>query len=85
MLPRFDANATWDAFASSDITLFMAVPTIYAKLIYAWEMASPERRAHLSQSSAKVRLMVSGSQRCRLARSGAGRKSLDTHCWSATA
>ncbi len=61
MLPRFDANVTWDAIASNDITLFMAVPTIYAKLIYAWEMASPERRAHLSQSSAKVRLMVSGS------------------------
>ena len=44
MLPRFDANATWDAIASSDITLFMAVPTIYEKLINAWEMASPERR-----------------------------------------
>ena len=61
MLPRFDANHTWDLIASGNLTLFMAVPTIYTKLISAWEMASPERRARLSQSCAKLRLMVSGS------------------------
>ncbi len=61
MLPRFDANSVWDRIASGNITLFMAVPTIYAKLIAAWEAASPERRATLSKACARMRLMVSGS------------------------
>jgi malonyl-CoA/methylmalonyl-CoA synthetase len=61
MLPRFDANATWDAIAGGGVTLFMAVPTIYAKLIYAWDAASPERQARLSQACARLRLMVCGS------------------------
>jgi malonyl-CoA/methylmalonyl-CoA synthetase len=39
----------------------MAVPTIYVKLIAAWEAASPERRKALSQACAHLRLMVSGS------------------------
>ncbi len=61
MLPRFDANAVWERLASGSLTLFMAVPTVYVKLIAAWEAASPERRATLSQACAKLRLMVSGS------------------------
>ncbi len=40
MLPRFDANAVWERIADGSITLFMAVPTIYVKLITAWEAAS---------------------------------------------
>ncbi len=61
MLPRFDANAVWDSIASGSVTLFMGVPTIYVKLIAAWEMASPQRRAALSLACARLRLMVSGS------------------------
>src|SRR5208283_5471810 len=61
MLPRFDANAVWERIAGGRLTLFMAVPTIYVKLIAAWDSASPERRATLSQACAKLRLMVSGS------------------------
>jgi malonyl-CoA/methylmalonyl-CoA synthetase len=61
MLPRFDANAVWERICSGRVTLFMAVPTIYVKLIAAWEAASPERRAALSQACGKLRLMVSGS------------------------
>jgi malonyl-CoA/methylmalonyl-CoA synthetase len=61
MLPRFDANAVWDCLAGNSITLFMAVPTVYAKLIAAWEAASAERRAALTQVCARLRLMVSGS------------------------
>src|SRR5579859_5397370 len=61
MLPRFDANAVWDSIASGGLTLFMAVPTIYAKLISAWDAASPEQRAKLSRACAGLRLMVSGS------------------------
>src|ERR1019366_417982 len=40
--------------------LFMAVPTVYVKLIAAWDAAPPERRATLSEACAKLRLMVSG-------------------------
>lgn len=61
MMPRFDADAVWNRIASGDLTLLMAVPTIYVRLIAAWENASPERRVALSQSCAKLRLMVSGS------------------------
>jgi malonyl-CoA/methylmalonyl-CoA synthetase len=61
MLPRFDANAVWDRIAGGDITLFMAVPTVYMKLIAAWEAASAKRRQKLSEACARLRLMVSGS------------------------
>ena len=61
MLPRFDANAVWERIASGRLTLFMAVPTIYVKLIAAWEASSTERRAMLSRGAAQLRLMVSGS------------------------
>jgi len=61
MLPRFDANAVWDQIAGGKTTLFMAVPTIYAKLITAWDAASPRRRAVLTRACASLRLMVSGS------------------------
>jgi len=61
MLPRFDANAVWDCIASGSLTLFMAVPTIYTKLIATWDRASAERRKVLSGGCAGMRLMVSGS------------------------
>ncbi len=61
MLPRFDANAVWEGIADGTTTLFMAVPTVYAKLIAAWENSPPERRAFLSRVCANLRLMVSGS------------------------
>ncbi len=61
MLPRFDANAVWDRIAGGRVTLFMAVPTVYTKLIAAWEAAPPQRRTILSQACTGLRLMVSGS------------------------
>lgn len=61
MLPRFEASAAWDCIADGHLTLFMAVPTIYVKLIAAWQAVSPARRAVLSEACAKLRLMVSGS------------------------
>ena len=61
MLPRFDAGAVWERIASGATTLFMAVPTIYVRLIAAWEASSFERRSQLSRAAAKLRLMVSGS------------------------
>lgn len=61
MLPRFDANTVWDRIATLNLTLFMAVPTIYVKLIANWEASPPERRTRLSRGAAQLRLMVSGS------------------------
>jgi malonyl-CoA/methylmalonyl-CoA synthetase len=61
MLPAFDADAVWDRLASGEPTLFMAVPTIYRKLIAAWEAAAPERQARWSAGAERLRLMVSGS------------------------
>jgi malonyl-CoA/methylmalonyl-CoA synthetase len=61
MLPHFDAETVWERLASGEPTLFMAVPTIYRKLIAAWEAADPARRSRWSDGAAGLRLMVSGS------------------------
>ncbi len=60
-LPKFDARKVWETIASEQLTLFMAVPTIYYKLITFWDKASPEEQQRLSSASSKLRLMVSGS------------------------
>lgn len=60
MLPKFDAETVWNRLSAGDLTLFMAVPTIYAKLIAAWE-SDPDRQQPRSAGCAKLRLMVSGS------------------------
>jgi len=59
--PKFDAGVVWEAIAGGALTLFMAVPTIYSRLIAAWEAAPMERQAALSAGCRKLRLMVSGS------------------------
>jgi malonyl-CoA/methylmalonyl-CoA synthetase len=63
MLAKFDAEPVWSRIAARELTLFMAVPTIYSKLIGAWESATPERRRAWSAGCAapRMRLMVSGS------------------------
>ncbi|UCG14706.1 MAG: acyl-CoA synthetase [Deltaproteobacteria bacterium] len=61
ILPRFDPLEVWQKFLERDLTLFMAVPTNYVKLIDAWEAAPPHRRRLLSETCRKLRLMVSGS------------------------
>ncbi|BBD67948.1 AMP-dependent synthetase and ligase [Nostoc commune NIES-4072] len=60
MLSKFDAETVWRRICDGDLTLFMAVPTIYVKLIAAWD-ASKERQKSMSEGCAKMRLMVSGS------------------------
>jgi malonyl-CoA/methylmalonyl-CoA synthetase len=57
----FEADTVWERLASGDITVFMAVPTIYGRLIRAWENASDEARARWSRPVAGLRLMTSGS------------------------
>lgn len=61
MLSRFDADVVWERIAEGSVTIFMGVPTIYAKLIHAWDTTSAERRTDLSQACTRLRLMVSGS------------------------
>jgi len=61
ILSKFDAQTVWHRISNGDLTLFMAVPTIYVKLIAAWEAASGEGQKSMSEGCAKMRLMVSGS------------------------
>jgi len=60
-LPKFDAKNVWEILASERLTLFMAVPTIYYKLISYWEECPSQEQNKLSEASSKLRLMVSGS------------------------
>lgn len=57
----FDPAATWERLASGDISVFMAVPTIYAKLLRAWDAANRSTRERWSRDVRALRLMVSGS------------------------
>jgi len=61
MLPAFDADRVWEIVAAGRLTLLMAVPTIYDRLIAAWDAASVERRQAMSDGCRAIRLMVSGS------------------------
>jgi malonyl-CoA/methylmalonyl-CoA synthetase len=61
MLSKFDAETVWNRICDGDLTLFMAVPTIYVKLIAAWEVASKEQQKSMTAGCGKMRLMVSGS------------------------
>lgn len=57
----FDAKTVFETFLSGQVTVFMAVPTIYFKLISYFESESDLKRAALTESLNKLRLMVSGS------------------------
>ncbi len=61
IVPEFDAGKVWDRISRGGLTLFMAVPTIYMKLIDAWEKAASAERKRMSDGCRKMRLMVSGS------------------------
>ncbi len=58
---KFDAETVWNQICEGNLTLFMAVPTIYVKLIAAWENATQERQKIMTAGCKKMRLMVSGS------------------------
>ena len=60
-LPRFEATQVWSEFASGRINVFMAVPTIYYKLIRCWEDSDRSEQQLYSDACKKFRLMVSGS------------------------
>jgi len=60
-LPKFDAEAVYQLFLKGDLNLFMAVPTIYYKLISYWEGLDKEQQNAISGRLKDFRLMVSGS------------------------
>jgi malonyl-CoA/methylmalonyl-CoA synthetase len=59
MLPRFEAVAAWDALA--DGTAFMGVPTMYHRLLEAYDGADGATRARWAAAARALRLATSGS------------------------
>ena len=61
ILPAFDAAAVWDRLASGEITVFTAVPTMYYRLIAAWDEAPAVVQRGWSEGARRARLIMSGS------------------------
>ena len=59
--PSFNSETIFERVAAGAYTVFMAVPTIYVKLIAALESLSEKERAPIIKGFADMRLMVSGS------------------------
>lgn len=57
----FSAEEVFQWFTSDKLTVFMAVPTIYYKLISYWETLSDEAKSLAYQKMLAFRLMVCGS------------------------
>lgn len=57
----FDAKQVFETFMEGKVNVFMAVPTIYFKLISQFESESSERKTAISACLKQFRLMVSGS------------------------
>jgi malonyl-CoA/methylmalonyl-CoA synthetase len=58
---RFDPEKVWSKFMKGNVNVFMAVPTIYYKLIKYFEQADKDMQKSMSASCKGFRLMVSGS------------------------
>ncbi len=57
----FDAGRTWARLSEGGVTVFMAVPTIYRRLIDAWGAMNPTDRQRAAAACYGMRLSVSGS------------------------
>ncbi len=60
-LPEFDGGKVLEIFQRGQVNVYMAVPTIYFKLIAAWEALPKNAQAQSSAAMQAMRLMVSGS------------------------
>jgi malonyl-CoA/methylmalonyl-CoA synthetase len=60
-LPNFSAEQVFRIFLEGKLNVFMAVPTIYFKLIAHFENLSIDEQQKLREAMKKFRLMVSGS------------------------
>ena len=59
--PRFNLDSILDRVANRAYTVFMAVPTIYVKLIEALEQMDASQREDIIRGFGEMRLMISGS------------------------
>ena len=73
-LDRFSALGVWRALIESpDIAVFMGVPTMYAKLLAAWEnMPHAEQAAASAAAQRRRRLAPSAAPRGRVVHAGPG-------------
>ena len=60
-LPKFNPEEVYDVFNKGEVNVFMAVPTIYFKLIAHFKELTPPEQESISNNLKKFRLMVSGS------------------------
>jgi malonyl-CoA/methylmalonyl-CoA synthetase len=60
-MSNFSEKAIYKLIEEEKINVFMAVPTIYFKLITHWEALESEKQIELTNALAKLRLMISGS------------------------
>jgi malonyl-CoA/methylmalonyl-CoA synthetase len=60
-IPQFSPKNIFELFKTNSINVFMAVPTIYFKLMTYLEALTPEERLHLKHLMIPFRLMVCGS------------------------
>ena len=60
-LPKFNPEEIFEKFCKGEVNLFMAVPTIYFKLIAYWNDLAEDRQIEISKAFSKFRFMVSGS------------------------
>jgi malonyl-CoA/methylmalonyl-CoA synthetase len=60
-MATFAAEPCWERLASGEITVFTAVPTIYGRLIAAFDAADPPTRSRWAAGVRRLRLMMSGS------------------------
>jgi malonyl-CoA/methylmalonyl-CoA synthetase len=58
---KFDASAAWSLFESGLLTCFHAVPTIWARLLTAYDQVDPATQAARRLAMRQLRLIVSGS------------------------
>ncbi|MEW2923091.1 acyl-CoA synthetase [Muricauda sp. ANG21] len=60
-LPKFNPKEVYDLFNKGEVNVFMAVPTIYFKLIAHYNDLEPSEQKSISNQLKGFRLMVSGS------------------------
>ncbi len=60
-LPKFSPEAVFETFGTGRVNVFMAVPTIYFKLIAHWKTLPAHEQQKITECLKPFRLMVSGS------------------------
>ncbi|MEI7831072.1 MAG: acyl-CoA synthetase [Prolixibacteraceae bacterium] len=60
-LPKFNTGDIFNVFCKDEVNVFMAVPTIYFKLITHWNQLQVTEQERISEHLKGFRLMVSGS------------------------